>query len=147
MWSNIFLCMKLNSFIHRVWRICINQFMNFIQYFLITFITFIDSNKRNFVQFWSISSTGFNINLLIPISCIYETFTSTLEIQNQSYYAAMLSKVLHKMSFISPFLGRLSHSGDLFPWVGICRQASSINFFFSRTNGPILTKIGISSVW
>ena len=47
------------------------------------------------------------------------------------------------MSFISPFLGRLSHSGDLLLWVGICRQASSINVFFSRTNGPILTKIGM----
>ena len=45
------------------------------------------------------------------------------------------------MSFIT-FLGHLSHSGDLWLWVGVRRRPSCVNIFFSRTTGPILSKFG-----
>ena len=48
------------------------------------------------------------------------------------------------------FLGHLSHSGDLLPWVGVrrrpscvVRRPSCVNIFFSKTTGPILTKFGM----
>ena len=41
------------------------------------------------------------------------------------------------------FLGHLSRSCDLLLWVGVRRCLSCVNIFFSRTTGPILTKLGV----
>ena len=41
------------------------------------------------------------------------------------------------------FLGHLSHSGDLLLWVGVRHRPSCVDFFFSRTTWPILTKFGM----
>ena len=46
-------------------------------------------------------------------------------------------------TLVTQFLGYLCNSGDLLLWVGVCRRASCVYIFFSRTTWPILTKYGM----
>ena len=57
-------------------------------------------------------------------------------------YRQHLSILLHVHECVL-LLGHLGYSGDLLLRVGVRRRASSVNIFFSKTSGPILTKFAM----
>ena len=84
--------------------------------------------------------------LELTYACCREILIASLKhLSNYQVTKCNTFSVLFTVNIVSPLLllGHLSHSGDLLSWVGVRRRASSVNIFFSKTTGPILTKFGM----
>ena len=59
------------------------------------------------------------------------------------YYSVVDLFLVVLWYFFLVSLGHLSYTGDLLLCVRVRRRPSCVNIFFSRTTGPILTKVGM----